>query len=112
MIVELLIFSGRPNPVWRASPEERAEILRRIACESPVPARASENALGYAGFSIRDSGKHKGATRAREIHVCDGVVAIAAADGIRYCADLAGLERYLLEMGRTRKVLPVGFETL
>jgi hypothetical protein len=108
MIVELLIFSGRPNPKWRPTWQESAQILGRITCEKLVAASLPLNRLGYGGFSIRDFGPGEGDGRTSEIR--DGVIAIAVADGIRYWADSAGLERYLLQMGRMHGVFPVGFE--
>jgi hypothetical protein len=108
MIVELLIFSGRPNPTWHPTLQESAQILGRIVCETLVPPPRLWNRLGYGGFSIRELGAGDG--RTFEIRVRDGVIAIAAADGTRYCADIAGLERHLLEMGRMRGAFPAGFE--
>jgi hypothetical protein len=110
MIVELLIFSGRPNPAWRPTWQESAQILGSIRCETLVSGIPSPEPLGYGGFSIRDFGPGEGDGRTSEIQVRDGVIAITVADGIRYCVDTAGLERKLIQMGQMRGLFPVEFE--
>lgn len=112
MIVELLIFSGRPNPAWQSMPQEAAQIRGRITCERLVPGPLPPSGLGYAGFSIRDVGADAGGRLMSEIRVHGGTIAIATADGVRYCADIHGLENYLLQVAQLRRAFPVGFESL
>lgn len=111
MIVELLIFSGRPSPAWRPTQQESAQIFERILREALVPVPPRRNALGYSGITIRDFGAGEGDGRTSEILVCDGVVAITTADGVHCYADMAGLEAHLLKMGRMRGVFPADFES-
>jgi hypothetical protein len=110
MILELLIFSGRPNPSWRTTAEESAQIVRLIAYGSLVPAAPPRIALGYGGFSLRNFEAGEGDGRTSEIRVRDGVIAIAASGITRYCADVAGLEAYLLNTARIRRAIPVGID--
>ena len=94
--------------MWRPSPEETAQILRRVVCVTPVPVSDPGGHLGYGGFSIRNLGD--GAGRPSEIRVRDGIIAIFTVGGVRYWADSCGLEQYLLQMARLRGAFPAGFK--
>jgi hypothetical protein len=54
MLVELDAFSGRPNPRWRLSDSEVAELARLIAGLAPASGGSSPNppGLGYRGFRL------------------------------------------------------------
>lgn len=57
MVVEIDIFSGRPNPRWRLSEAETARLTRLLsslepAADGPPP---SPPGLGYRGVRLRDS---------------------------------------------------------
>ena len=54
MLVELDAFSGRPNPRWRLSDSEAAELVRLIAGLAPAPGGSSPHlpGLGYRGFQL------------------------------------------------------------
>jgi hypothetical protein len=56
MIVELDIFSGRPNPRWSLSESENAELARLIESLQPAasPPSLTPPGLGYRGFRLRD----------------------------------------------------------
>lgn len=55
MIVELDIFSGRPNPKWELTPDQNEELERRVAAAKRSPARACGfDGLGYRGLIVRD----------------------------------------------------------
>lgn len=55
--IELDIFSGRPNPLWRANASDAEFLARRLAELPPVgkwgAAKPSPDGLGYRGFVIR-----------------------------------------------------------
>ena len=56
MLVELDIFSGRPNPVWRLDESAAGEMRRRLAALSPSTAGAADPpGLGYRGFACTDA---------------------------------------------------------
>lgn len=54
MRVAMDIFSGLPNPEWELAPEQRRELLTRIADEKPTLASpsAAPAILGYRGFVV------------------------------------------------------------
>jgi hypothetical protein len=55
--VELDIFSGMPNPVWRLSSRQEAMLYERLDAEprqmSPVRTAAETFGLGYRGLIVR-----------------------------------------------------------
>ena len=104
------IFSGRPNPWWRAIGEERAQILRRIAYDVLASAAPHPAALGYSGFLLRHFEPGEGDGRTSAIRVHGGVLAIATSGITSYCADVAGLESYLLQAARARNAIPAGVD--
>ncbi|CAM5663369.1 hypothetical protein [Streptomyces purpurascens] len=55
MIVELDVFSGRPNPRWRLDDEARTTFHRLMAGLGPAAApAATPPGLGYRGFVVED----------------------------------------------------------
>jgi len=57
MVVEIDIFSGRPNPRWQLSETENARLTRLLESLEPAVAGPSPSppGLGYRGFRLRDS---------------------------------------------------------
>ncbi|MBV9883167.1 MAG: hypothetical protein JO276_09175 [Sphingomonadaceae bacterium] len=59
MLVELDIFSGRPNPRWELDERDRAELQRLQAALAPARGAPPEPpGLGYKGFSYGDASGH------------------------------------------------------
>lgn len=56
MLVEIDIFSGRPNPRWRLSEMESTKLTGLIENLDHAPSSPSLNApgLGFRGFRLRD----------------------------------------------------------
>jgi hypothetical protein len=56
MIVEMDIFSGRPNPTWKLTPEQTQELQLKVSDlrRQIVPPRVFDG-LGYRGLIVRDS---------------------------------------------------------
>jgi len=55
MIVEMDIFSGRPNPTWELSPQQTIELQQRVsALHQQVPPSRVFDGLGYRGLIVRD----------------------------------------------------------
>jgi len=53
MLVELDVFSGRPNPRWQLSDAEAARLVELIATLDPAAAAPpAPPGLGYRGFRI------------------------------------------------------------
>ena len=67
MLVELDIFSGRPNPRWELSDAEAASVRELIDALAPAPAAAPPvpPGLGYRGFRIDDDVSFGGFVRTR-----------------------------------------------
>jgi hypothetical protein len=58
MVVELDIFSGRPNPKWDLSPEQTAELRQKLIHARPGAGNtALFERLGYRGLIVRDPGR-------------------------------------------------------
>lgn len=55
MIVTLDVFSGRPNPSWRLSPQNAKAFLDRFANRTAADAGEVDNVLGYRGVIISAS---------------------------------------------------------
>ncbi|GAA0433052.1 hypothetical protein [Streptomyces luteireticuli] len=57
MLVELDLFSGRPNPRWRLAPGAAEEFRALTAGLPPAgpAARTPSPGLGYRGFTVRDA---------------------------------------------------------
>lgn len=54
MLVELDVFSGRPNPRWRLDERNHREFLKLQGRLSPASAALDPPALGYRGFVCTD----------------------------------------------------------
>ncbi len=57
MLVELDVFSGRPNPRWQLTGDEAARLARLLEILEPAKADPSTQppGLGYRGFRFEDS---------------------------------------------------------
>lgn len=87
MLVELDVFSGRPNPHWQLDEQHREELLRLQGHLTPASQTAPEPpGLGYRGFVYSDRG---GQVRAYRGHV---VTARGMLEDPTFT-----IERYLLE---------------
>jgi len=52
MRVMLDIFSGRPNPSWKLSPDDVIQLRERLADRFVAPPEATPPALGFRGFVV------------------------------------------------------------
>lgn len=55
MIITLDVFSGRPNPSWKLSPQNAKAFLERFANKSVADANEVDNVLGYRGVIVSAS---------------------------------------------------------
>jgi hypothetical protein len=93
--VELDAFSGRPNPVWRLSDEEVAEVRRRTRGLARSPQVMPDWGLGYRGFILHSA--------APVVYVSGGLIRVGEADQEAvYYQDAHALEGWLLELARKR----------
>jgi hypothetical protein len=96
---ELDLYSGRPNPSWTLSAQERAELERRLrGLEVRTAGAADDGGLGYRGVIVRapDPGGFELAVHGAEAVVRRGAREVVLADEGR------ALERWLLETARGR----------
>ena len=88
-IVELDVFSGRPNPRWQLSAEEGADLENRLGglpqtdpAEIPAP-------LGYRGFRIQDE---------NDLNITvatNGLVVVHSNSGDKFYRDTKNVEGWL-----------------
>jgi hypothetical protein len=91
VVVELDLFSGRPNPAWRLTGAAREQLLRELR-RVPSERKTSviEPGLGYRGFVVR-IGSAEGTTR---IQIGHGTVEV---DGSCGRDDGYRIEKFLTE---------------
>jgi hypothetical protein len=99
MILELDLFSGRPNPSWELGPEAAAELHARLEALPPdKSALRVREGLGYRGIFILPSSE---LGDVQEIIVSEGLVLVRSPKGERRLSDVSrAFERWLLETGR------------
>jgi hypothetical protein len=98
MRVEIDAFSGRPNPSWELSPDEAAELARRLADLPNANAPAPAPGLGYRGFVITNPEGSHGLPDLLRIH--DGAVAIVQGASTQHYHDVHGVESWLAAQAR------------
>ena len=97
VLVELDVFSGRPNPTWELSAEEGTALARLMADLPSGVAPPSEGRLGYRGFVLFNPAGEPGFPA--RVRVGGGVVVVEQEDGREvYLADVHGLEHRLLDL--------------
>ena len=107
LTVEVLIFSGRPNPTWQLQDTNSLHALKARFQDLPVafetePAEWSK--LGFGGFRIR-GGETIGLPS--EIRIYQGVVKTGLGTEAKYLRDLHGLEQSLIAEIKSQPLQPV-----
>lgn len=96
IVVELDVFSGRPNPEWTLSATDGARFTDLWRSAPIVDPRSVPNNLGYRGFIVTmpDLGTAR---------VQDGFVQVTGKDGVSYRSDQdRAIERWLLRSGSSQ----------
>lgn len=104
--VEVLIFSGRPNPEWRLQDSAGLQALKAKLNDLPEAFQeepAEWSRLGFGGFRIR-GGETAGLPS--DIRIFQGVIKIGQGKKARYLKDLQGFEQSLIAEARQQ-----GFES-
>ena len=97
--VELLVYSGRPNPIFELTPEEVDELVRRLdGLPSGAPAPEAPG-LGYRGMMVTLSGTGDGLDR---VTMYGGAIRLETSDGIETRLDTTSVESWLLGLARQR----------
>lgn len=95
-VVELDVFSGRPNPTWTLSEADRDDLCARLAALPAAAPTGLESNLGYRGFVVRMPTTPAAAT----VTVQEGTVHVSGDGADHYYRDPdRELERWLLETG-------------
>lgn len=74
ILVELDVYSGRPNPTWQLNEEERDDFIAQInlfEAQATIEYRAND-ALGYRGFLITVINAEKNLEEVISVH--DGII--------------------------------------
>jgi hypothetical protein len=98
VIVEVDLYSGRPNPTFVVDAAAAAELRRRLDALPPASGTARpRDGLGYRGLRVRAGTPEL----PPEVYVSDGTVVVHAADGsaTRLADEGRALERWLFEAG-------------
>lgn len=93
LIVELDVFSGRPNPRWQLSRAEAIDVEEALHDLPRTEASPNEPGLGYRGLILMNPTPAAGLVPRIRIH--GGVITRVAENGQTY-RDIHGLERRLL----------------
>jgi|SRR5215203_980410 len=99
-IVEVDLFSGRPNPSWSLTPEEAAHLVEIVDELEPAAAREAPGWLGYRGirFRLLRQGREIESAQSFDEHLSR-----QGAAGTRHLADPGRkVERWLLGTGEGR----------
>jgi hypothetical protein len=87
IVVELDIFSGRPNPEWRLAPAAGTRLLDLLRAANTTTTPAAAPGLGYRGLTLRIG-------RNDTIRVGHGII---EAGGVSYRDDGRAVEAFLLQ---------------
>ncbi len=93
VIVELDVFSGRPNPTWSVSAERSMELLHALQDLPPADQPSRKNGLGYRGFVLCNPDRVGGL--APHIRIYGGIVTMTD-DRVQSYRDVHDIEHRLL----------------
>jgi hypothetical protein len=93
--VELMVFSGRPNPDFELTPDQAEELARRVAALPRGGVRPSPPGLGYQGFHITSD---RAGEWPAQVTVFGGVCTLE--DGGDSREDTGDVEGWLLDLAR------------
>ena len=104
--VEVLIFSGRPNPTWQLKDTDRLPVLKAKLKHLPKafdkePAEWSR--LGFGGFLIH-GGEAVGLPG--ELRLYQGVIKTGRGKEARYLKDSDGLEQSIITEAKKQSLAP------
>jgi hypothetical protein len=104
--VEVLIFSGRPNPIWHLQDTNRLHALKTRLKDLPVAFEkepAAWSVLGFAGFRIRGA---EVLGLPSDLRVYQGVIQTGTGKAARYLKDAGRLEQSLIDEARKQALEP------
>jgi hypothetical protein len=104
--VEVLIFSGRPNPTWQLQDPKPLATLKAKLKDLPEAFKEEPTGwsrLGFAGFRVRD-GEALGLPG--EIRIYQGVIKTGQGKSAKYLKDATGLEQSLINEAKKQALEP------
>ena len=104
--VEVLIFSGRPNPTWQLQDPKLLATLKAKLKDLPEAFKeepAEWSRLGFAGFRIR-GGETLGLPG--EIRIYQGVIQTGHGKAAKHLKDATGLEQSLISETKKQALEP------
>jgi hypothetical protein len=96
--VDLLVYSGRPNPTFELTPAEAEGLVRRLDRLPHGAASVDAPGLGYSGLVVTFPPTGRGPDR---ITVRRGVQ-VETAESVASRLDSEGVESWLLDLARRR----------
>lgn len=104
--IEVLIFSGRPNPTWQLQSTNLLHTLKVKLKELPTAFEKEPpgwSRLGFAGFRIRGA---EAFGLPHEIRIYQGVIKTGQGEAARFQKDTKGLEALLIAEARKQTLPP------
>ena len=104
--VEVLIFSGRPNPTWQIQDPKSLAMLKAKLKDLPEASKeepAGWSKMGFAGFRIRD-GESLGLPG--ETRIYQGVIRTGQGQDAKYLKDASGFEQSLINESKKQALEP------
>jgi hypothetical protein len=104
--VEVLIFSGRPNPTWQLQDPKPLATLKAKLKDLPEAFKAEPavwSRSGFAGFRIRD---RSSLGLPGEIRIYQGVIKKGHGKAAKYLKDATGLEQSLIKESKKLALEP------
>ncbi len=98
IMVELDIFSGRPNPSWELSAEDASELAVRMTNLTLAGKPPVMGGLGYRGFVISNPDKIEGLPI--QIQIYKRTITTTEKELTNYYEDINSIESWLLEHAR------------
>jgi hypothetical protein len=94
LVVEVDVYSGRPNPEFAVGAADAAAIRERLrALPRATGAALPEGRLGYRGFSLKQPG------RLPQVYVGSGLIVVyGSGEAEELYRDAHGLERFLIDL--------------
>jgi hypothetical protein len=96
VVVEMDVFSGRPNPTWDLAGSQLLELQEALQGLPPINDPLAEGGLGYRGFVLLNPDRLAGLPP--QIRICGGIVTMTDGQARSFYQDVHGVEHRLLQL--------------
>ena len=97
--VELMLFSGRPNPSWLLTETETHTLSGLLKGLAPIEQAPLHEGLGYSGFAV--TLREAGSSSPASVRIHDGLIIYSTDDRSVYFGDAERrIERWLVQTAR------------